>query len=224
MVEEKIRRPKPVSGVKRVDQLGILVLDGSGSMGNPDPQGRTKAQAVSEAVLGLIKRLQTSSRSIDYSLSLIAFDDQVEPPRLLPTPVADIDGDNLNTNPYLGGQTAIGDALEKAGEIAEEFLNRGGELRRSVAIMLMSDGENITGINPLTVAESLKEKFKMFKETLEKKEGKICCVFYGKENDPGVELLKKICSEPVKPGDETFKTVDDAESLKTFFEKSLMEE
>ena len=211
MAEEKIRRPIKTKGIKAVDQLGILVLDGSGSMGKQDASGRgTKAEAVGEVVKGLITRLQGSTRSPDFSLSLIAFDDQVElPPRLSPTPVDDIDLNSLNTNPLLGGQTAIGDALEKAGEIAQEFLNLGGELPRKVLIMLMSDGQNVTGKDPLIVSQFLKEHYG--------EKCKICCVAYGADADQ--ETLKKICSELE---DKYFRSIDDPETLRTFFEASMM--
>lgn len=216
MSEEKIRKPIPTPSAKTKDELGILVLDGSGSMGDPDREGKgTKAEAVSEAVKGLIERLKTSSRSPDFSLSLIIFDDQVESPRLSPTPIKDIDVNALNTNPYLGGQTAIGDALEKAGEIADEFLNRGGLLSPSVVIMLMSDGQSNAGKDPLAVSEALKNKFG--------EKATICCAAYGKDADQ--DTLKKICSDSDKDFMSTANMQDtksEIEALRSFFIKSLM--
>jgi uncharacterized protein YegL len=107
--------PRPRS----IEQLGILVLDGSGSMSEPDAQGRgTKAQAIGEAVQNLMKKLKASSRRQDFWLSLVIFDNSVEV-RLVPTSVADIELSGVETDPYLGGETAIGDALYTAGNMAE---------------------------------------------------------------------------------------------------------
>lgn len=105
------------------------------------------AEAVGKAVQELVGRLQKTSRKQDFWLALIAFDNNVEI-RLQPTPVTDIDVSGMRANPYLGGSTAIGDALYAAGQMADDFLAKKVDLPRSVVIMLMSDGQSNTGRDP----------------------------------------------------------------------------
>jgi uncharacterized protein YegL len=197
--------PRPRS----IEQLGILVLDGSGSMAASDAQGRgTKAQAVGEAVQGLITKLQGSSRRQDFWLALIVFDNNVEV-RLTPTPVTEIEISSIETDPYLGGETAIGDALFAASNMAEDFTASEADLPRSVVIMLMSDGQNNTGREPLSIAENIKTRFS----------GKvtIVSVAYGKDADK--ETLIRIANDPEKG----FRATDSADQLRSFFEASIVE-
>lgn len=197
--------PRPRS----IEQLGILVLDGSGSMSAPDAQGRgTKAQAVGEAVERLISKLKTSSRRQDFWLALIVFDNSVEV-RLTPTPMTEIDLSSTQTDPYLGGETAIGDALFAAGNMAEEFLAGEKDLPRSLVIMLMSDGQNTTGRAPLDVAREIKSKLGS--------KVNLVSFAYGKDADAGT--LTRIASDPEKG----FRSSDSAEELRSFFEASIVE-
>ena len=197
--------PRPRS----IEQLGILVLDGSGSMSEPDAQGRgTKAQAVGEAVRGLITKLKGSSRRQDFWLALIVFDNNVEV-RLLPTPMTEIELSSTETNPYLGGETAIGDALFAAWNMAEDFTAGETDLARSVVITLMSDGQNNTGREPLSVAQDIKTKLSS--------KVNIVSVAYGKDADE--ETLVKIANDPEKG----FRSTDSAEELRSFFEASIVE-
>lgn len=194
---------------KSAEQLGILVLDGSGSMNDPDAYGRgTKAEAVGRAVRELVGRLQKSSRKQDFWLALIVFDNNIAV-RLQPTPVVDVDVSSLKTNPYLGGTTAIGDALYTAGEMANEFLSKESDLPRSVIIMLMSDGQNNAGRDPISVAEDIKKKWKRDKLN-------IVSVAYGKDADK--ETLKAIVTDKERDFCET----DQSEKLRDFFLQSIV--
>jgi len=194
---------------KSAEQLGILVLDGSGSMNDLDAYGRgTKAEAVAKAVQELIGRLQKSSRKQDFWLALVAFDNNVEV-RLQPTPVVDINVSSLRTNPYLGGTTAIGDALYTAGEMANNFLSEKSDLPRSVIIMLMSDGQNNTGRDPRSVAEDIKNKWKGDKLSM-------VSVAYGADADK--ETLMVIVTDKEKDYCET----DKSERLRDFFLESIV--
>lgn len=197
--------PRPPS----IEQLGILVLDGSESMSERDAHGRgTKAQAVGEAARKFIETLQKSSRRQDFWIALIAFDNNVEV-RLLPTPVTKIELSSIKTDPYLGGSTAIGDALFTAGNMAEEFITSETDLPRSVVIMLMSDGQNNTGREPLTIAQDIKTRLS----------GKVnmVSVAYGETADK--ETLLRIASDPERG----FCFTDSAEELRSFFEASILE-
>ena len=212
-MSEDIIREFPSEGLpprpRSIEQLGILVLDGSGSMSASDAQGRgTKAQAVGEAVQGLITKLQGSSRQQDFWLALIVFDNNVEV-RLTPTPVTDIEISSIVADPYIGGETAIGDALFAASTMAEDFIAGETDLPRSVVIMLMSDGQNNTGREPLSVAQDIKTRFSS-KVTM-------VSVAYGEDADK--ETLIRIANNPEKG----FRATDSAEELRSFFESSIVE-
>lgn len=195
---------------KAADLLGILVLDGSSSMNDPDKHGRgTKAEAVGKAVQELIERLKKSTRKQDFWLALVAFDNKVET-RLQPTPVLDIDAQRIMTNPYLGGTTAIGDALDTGAKIAETFLGQKGDLDRSVIIMIMSDGNNNSGKDPMSIADGIKAKY-------DSKLVEIVSVAYGADADK--ETLKRLATDPNRGFCET----DEAERLRNFFAASIVE-
>jgi tetratricopeptide (TPR) repeat protein len=197
--------PRPRS----IEQLGILVLDGSGSMSELDAQGRgTKAQAVGEAVRRLISKLKTSSRRQDFWLALIVFGNDVEV-RLTPTPVTEIDLPSMQTDPYLGGETSIGDALFAAGNMAEEFLAEEKDLPRSVVIMLMSNSQNNRGRDLLVVAGEIGGKVG--------DKVNIVSAAYGKDADK--DTLSKIPKDP----ENGFRSTDSAEELRSFFEASIVE-
>jgi len=194
---------------KAAEQLGILVLDGSGSMNDPDAHGRgTKAEAVGKAVQELVGRLQKSSRKQDFWLALIAFDNNVEI-RLQPTPVTDIDVSGMRANPYLGGSTAIGDAFYAAGQMADDFLSKKVDLPRSVVIMLMSDGQSNTGRDPRSVANDIKKKWSSDKLN-------VVSVAYGTDADK--ETLKAMVTDKERDFCET----DQPEKLRDFFLGSIV--
>lgn len=191
------------------EQLGLLVLDGSGSMSDPDAHERgTKAEAVGKAVQELVGRLQNSTRKQDFWIALIAFANNVEI-RLQPKPVTDIDVSGMGADPYIGGLTAIGDALFAAGQMVDDFLTKKGDLPRSVVIMLMSDGQNMTGRDPGLVANDIKKKWSSDKLN-------IVSVAYGTDADR--ETLKAIVTDQERDFCET----DQAEKLRGFFEGSIV--
>jgi len=185
-MEERIG---PITESKAFEQLGILVLDGSGSMESPGESNQRKADEVDQAVRGLISRLKVSRRKENFYLAAITYDDKVgKPIRLEPTPVTQID-ETADYNPLNGhgGETAIGDALEAAAEIADKFLEGQTKFPRSVVIFLMTDGQNNAGKNPVEVADGIKNSGKRIT---------ICAAGYGKSGDVDELTLKRIVSEP----------------------------
>jgi len=217
-MEEKSKEVQSEADAKVIEQLGILVLDGSGSMGELGVTREPKATEVQRAVRGLVERkLKGSTRRDDFWLSIIAFDEDVEV-RMEPTPVVEIEDGTVDYNPLHkhGGLTYIGEALNKAGEIAKDFFeNEGKEYPRSVRIILMSDGCNTPKtMDPIEVAENIK--------TLKVQKGKdieIFTVGYGRSGDTHLdeETLKDIASEGV----DTYKNTTDPDELRDFFEASL---
>src|SRR5262245_29770009 len=116
-----VERIGPITETKRFEQLGILVLDGSPSMQAPGETGASKAEEVSGAVRDLISRLRNSRLKTNFLLSVLSYDQRVIG-RLAPTPLAEID-ESIDFDPLSGhaNGTAIGDALETAGQVAQSF-------------------------------------------------------------------------------------------------------
>ena len=154
-MEERIG---PITETKAFEQLGLLVLDGSGSMGEPGISDQPKAEEINHAVRGLMSHLRNSRQRENFHLAVVTYDHRVQTGRLAPTPVTQVD-DTADYNPLEGhgGETAIGDALEGAYAVAQAFLNGQSTASRSVVIVVMSDGQNNRGKNPIEVAEQIKQ-------------------------------------------------------------------
>ena len=63
-----------MAGTQTSKQLGILILDGSGSMEDEITLNRTKAQDVDDAVKELIDTLKNSTNNANFYLAAVAFD------------------------------------------------------------------------------------------------------------------------------------------------------
>jgi Mg-chelatase subunit ChlD len=198
-------------------QLGILVLDGSGSMSDMVEGKITKAQTVDMAVRELLNRLIISKNKKDFSIALITFDHQsrVHTP---PTRVADDKGGKIDAHADYdpmdghGGGTDIAQALKEAHVIAEEFLNSAPaeSVPHSVAIVVMSDGMSQT--DPIPVADYIKQNPNIT----------ICSTLFALKNDTNPEaeraqqLLAQIATSP-----KHYIKVYDAETLRNFFIASV---
>lgn len=191
---------------KAFEQLGVLVLDGSGSMA-ADGETDKKAAEVAIVTRGLISRLKNSTKKEGFYLSVVMYDHNVEE-RLNPTLVVNVDetGDYNPLNNH-GGETAIGDALEKAYEICDEFVAMPSDFRRSSVIILMTDGQNNRGRNPEEVADKIKSSGRRII---------IHAVGYGKDTDIDKSALERIVS-----GSGNVVYTRDPETLRKFFEASL---
>lgn len=213
--EEEYGAPSPTS-----EQLGLPTLDGTGSMKGADKSdpSKTKAEAVAEAVKGLLERLYVSSRRNEIHMAVIAYDSndpgEVRAERFSVTSEEMVQKPADFWNPLRGhgGSTPIGAALAKAGEMAKEFLDHEGELPREVVIVLMSDGLHNYGRDhglpePEPVAEQLKADPRIT----------IATVAYG--GDADVERLKRLASDEER----YFTEVDDPDSLRDFFVWSILQ-
>ena len=154
-----IKRPKGLKQAKTFEQLGILVLDGSGSMEEQTAQHISKADAVTIAVNELFARFKISSISNNFSFAIINYDHRSKI-ILEPTPVNSID-DHGDWNPMkdLGGATYISEGLKDAKKIAEKFLSQSNEkgLARSVIVLIMTDGVDMTQPETISIANQLKQ-------------------------------------------------------------------
>ncbi|MBA3284919.1 MAG: VWA domain-containing protein, partial [Nitrosopumilus sp.] len=132
---------------KSINQLGILVLDGSGSMEGPATGNVTIAKAVEGGLMEMFNRFNVSKKKQNFSFACIKFDNTVAV-TLEPTPFDFNTLMNSNFDPREGrqidGGTYTNLALERAKEMAEKFLQNPPEpgIPHRVLILLLSDGQS----------------------------------------------------------------------------------
>ncbi|WP_262709230.1 vWA domain-containing protein [Sphingobacterium daejeonense] len=122
------------------------MLDGSGSMQHYIGDGnRPLADNVNVSVRDFLGFFKNSSIKNNFSIAVVTFDDNATIHTPI-TPLEDID-DYADYNPVNnghGGRTFIGGALQKAEELAKEFLSSPEALQNSidhkVSIIVLSDG------------------------------------------------------------------------------------
>src|SRR5258708_4441705 len=124
-------------------QLGILVVDGSGSMTESTKGGIQKAQATNGAVRELFTKFKASRVAKNFAFAVVTFDERPSI-RLKPASVDEDLDDNGDYNPLNGhgGGTNIYAALEEAEKIANEFIAKAPPdgVPHSAVILVMSDG------------------------------------------------------------------------------------
>ena len=215
MRDISIKRPKMSSGgVQTFNQLGILVLDGSGSMEEQTAQHVSKADAVTLAVNDLFSRFKASSMRKNFTFAIVNYDHR-SVVKMQPTPVKDID-DHGDYNPMegLGGATYISEGLKEAKKIAEDFLSKSqeGGVPMSVVVVIMTDGVDMTQPETTSMANTLKQMDKV----------KVCGCFFetlgadAKAMKEAADYIKGLCSTP-----QDFSMVSSADMLRTFFVASM---
>ncbi|GAB2777916.1 uncharacterized protein YegL [Hymenobacter luteus] len=201
-----------VSVPRNFHQLGVLILDGSGSMGNLGNGNLTKADEVNIAVRDLLTRFKISRVKNNFSFAVVTFDTQAK----LHTPVTSAgtvdDNEDYNPLPGHGGGTNIGAALQEGWRVAESFIKSAPAdgVKHSAVLLIMSDGECQYAQQTLQLVEQLKSNPQItISAALLNKLG---------ENDvAGRQILRSVVTNPVLD----FKDVYDAETLRSFFEKSM---
>ena len=196
------------------NQLGILCLDGSGSMTLEGKRGQTLAESVNLAVREFLGYFKTSSIVNNFSIAVVTFDGKSE----VHTPIkrlVDID-DNAKYDPTVGhgGRTFIGGALEKAEYLAKEFLSKpeASYIPSSVIVLVMSDGMCDRPQDSKRIAERLKQSGKIT----------ICCSFFSSQHvgDADKQQAQQDLQE-IASGVNCYKTTYDAEGLRKFFIASM---
>lgn len=194
------------------NQLGILILDGSGSMSDPTADKIPKAQAVEMAVRELLGKLKASRVAPNFSIAVVTFDDKaiLHSP---PTPVTDMD-DYGQYNPMVnhGDGTDIGVGLRRAHEVAQEFLADSlfESVPRSVVMVVMSDG--MSGGDPRSEADLIKRNPKIT----------ICTTLFSapgqnpQEAAEAEQLLRALASSPLG-----YRTTYRSDDLRKFFIASV---
>lgn len=209
------RRVISVAQPRTFHQLGILVLDGSGSMEELTKSKITKGEEVSGAVKNLFSRFKASNLRSNFSFAIVCYDyDGILSLDISKTSDINVNHDYNPLNETTQGATSIHSGLKIANEIANKFLNddEEGGVPHKVLIMLMSDGLDMTIDESRAIAEEIKKNPKIqiacsFLETLGGNDE------YMKQ---GAEFLKEICSEPT-----LYEDTQDAEGLRSFFERSM---
>ena len=212
--EISIKRPGRMVASKTFEQLGILVLDGSGSMNEQTAQHISKADAVTQAVNDLFSRCKVSRNKNNFSFAIVNYDHR-SIVKMKPTPVKDVDN-HIDYSPMdgLGGATYISKGLEDAEKIAKDFLSKSqdGGLARSVVIVIMTDGVDMTEAETISVANRLKKMNHVFVSG---------CFFEtlgadAKDMQKCADYVKTLCTDETK-----FSMVSTAEALRNFFEASM---
>lgn len=203
-------------------QLGVMVIDGSGSMTLPyagdEEVGleggavRTKAEAAEDALKLFVTRLQQSHNAPSFGLSFVFFNNSVTHERE-PTKVLELDSSaGYNPTAYGIGGTAIHSGLDAAASIIEKFMHDGAalEVPLSAVVVLMSDGEDQADLVKTRVAAS---RIKGLPRT------ELTSCLFATKGQPAVgeTLLQEVASGP-----EFYQRAYSTEQLRKFFEDSLV--
>lgn len=148
-----------VGSSKTKEQLGILVLDGSGSMITPTQELITKEAAVSRSVTEFFLRMKGSKKKSNFSFAVVYFDKDAFR-RLGVTEAKSIDA-RADYKPIRkpGQETYLYTGLQEAERIADGFLNAGEKSVRSVIIVIMTDGIDMNMSKAQETANQIKEKY-----------------------------------------------------------------
>jgi hypothetical protein len=210
-VTEPLVPPSNISSPQQFHQLGIFVMDGSGSMNELTNGSIKKKDAVNMAIRDVLTCFKGSNNKNNFSFSVVAFDFSASV-QTTTTPLVDID-ENGNYDPTInhGSGTYIHTGLEEAKRIAGDFLSSPTNgVPHSVIILLLSDGECHEPEKTLKVANSIKKLEKI----------NICTTILsrtGENNTNAENLMKDIATDTIIG----FKRTYDPDTLRNFFVKSL---
>jgi von Willebrand factor type A domain len=220
MYDPEMNIPQPIAP-QAWYQLGVIVIDGSGSMTLPyagdEEVGlgggavRTKAEATEGALKSFVTRMQRSHNAPNFGLSFVFFNDSVTHERK-PAVVPELDPNaSYDSTAYGIGGTAIHSGLDAAASIIETFMHEGAalEVPLSAVVVLMSDGEDRD--DPIKTAASAK-RIKGLPKT------KLTSCLFATQGQPAVgeSLLQEVASAP-----EFYQRAYSTEQLRKFFEASM---
>lgn len=220
MHDPEMNIPQPVTP-QAWYQLGVMVMDGSGSMTLPYAEDqeaglkggvvRTKAQATSDALQEFVARMQRSHNAPNFGLSFVFFNDQVTYERE-PKKVLDLSStDSYDPTSRGIGGTAIYSGLDAAASIVERFMREGAalEIPLSAVVVLMSDGEDRK--DPVKTEASARKLQEMPNTKL------TSCLFATKGQPAvGEAMLQKVVTAA-----QFYQRAYNTEELRSFFEASM---
>jgi Ca-activated chloride channel homolog len=142
-------RPQAVVAVPRDDATVVLTMDGSASM-NATDVAPTRLEAAKSAASSFLDDLPERFR-----VGLVSFSNAT---RVLEEPTDDRDAVRTSLEGIQGEVgTAIGDAIRDSISLAPRDENGQRSDKKLFAVLLLSDGANTAGVNPLDVLDEAKE-------------------------------------------------------------------
>jgi hypothetical protein len=202
-------------------QLGVMVIDGSGSMTLPYAEDeevslgggavRSKAEATDDAMTKFVSRMRKSHNAPNFGLSFVFFNETVTHQRT-PKKVLELNpADSYDPTAYGVAGTAIHTGLDAAAAIIEGFRREGAayEVPMSQVVVLMSDGEERSDVEMVKAAAG---RVKALPET------KLCSCLFATTGQPAVgeTLLREVAT-----GAQFYQRAYSTEQLRKFFEVSL---
>jgi uncharacterized protein YegL len=140
-------------------QLGIFLLDGSGSMATTGDNNMTLAENVNRSFRDFLSFFKTSTQMNNFSIAVITFDNNAS----VHTPISELtkidDFTDFNPMNGHGGGTFIGGALVEAEKLATQFLSspEASSIPHDVRIIIMSDGLCLAPDKTKQIADELKK-------------------------------------------------------------------
>jgi Ca-activated chloride channel homolog len=142
-------RPQAVVAVPRDDATVVLTMDGSASMNATDVPP-TRLEAAKSAASSFLDDLPERFR-----VGLVSFSNAT---RVLEEPTDDRDAVRTSLEGIQGEVgTAIGDAIRDSISLAPRDANGQRSDKKLFAVLLLSDGKNTAGVDPLDVLDEAKE-------------------------------------------------------------------
>jgi Ca-activated chloride channel homolog len=142
-------RPQAVVAVPRDDATVVLTMDGSASMNATDVPP-TRLEAAKSAASSFLDDLPERFR-----VGLVSFSNAT---RVLEEPTDDRDAVRTSLDEIQGEVgTAIGDAIRDSISLAPREENGQRSDKKLFAVLLLSDGKNTAGVDPLDVLDEAKE-------------------------------------------------------------------
>jgi uncharacterized protein YegL len=196
-------------------QLGILILDGSGSMATIGDGNRAIADNVNQAVREFLGYFKGSSIANNFSIAVITFDNNSK----IHTPITELTkiDDFADYNPMSGhgGGTYIGGALQTAEQLAIEFLKspESTSIPYDVRFIVMSDSGCQLPEKTKEVAEKIKQNDRIM----------ICSSLFADRNKVGdldVKEAKTVLAD-IASASNLYKTAYGENDLRQFFISSM---
>lgn len=123
-------------------QLVVFVMDGSGSMTFQGKTGKSKGEELSDAIIGTLKRLQSSKNKNCFDVSMYAYANE-SVNILKQAPVMDLDlSKDYNPCNFIThyNSTRLAETMETVKEECSAYLSLNNEKNAQALIIVLSDG------------------------------------------------------------------------------------
>lgn len=197
-------------------QLGIFVIDGSGSMTGKTSGSLSKAEAVNLGVKETLTRFKVSRKKECFSFSVVAFGDHAKTISPIQKGLAIDDYADYNPLQFFdngtgSSSTNIASGLEEALKIANDFFgSKASSVPHKVAIVVLTDGMCHHEVETKRIADQIKQNpnIQIF----------CCCLEeLGQSYSDAEALVKYVATNQVTG----YKTVYDKDTIRGFFVSSI---